>query len=369
MKAPESRAFVIRASFDNGATAIAFLEHGYIPGLEAQAAAFVAKHGKAPRDQDFPEEVIRLRPARPTRPPLLIIGGMGPLAGARAMIEAIGTFDDTREIVLLQLCKTPDRSEALEADGKNAARSERHERIVQHIASALVEAEGLLETTPPGRFAHLVVACNTAHHFVPDAFQRYADLRADGALLQLASLVDCTTRALSRLRSASQVVVLGTTGTLSTRLYLGPLEAAGVGCVVPGTHAHPSSEDSDEAPSAQQALTNAIYRGVKAFDDKASVRHGEAVFRKMVEAGQIESGVPFVVLAACTEVRDIIDKLLTQGSPEVRLLLAHARIVEPISVTFEHVKRADAADTVDTAKPSSKTATTPSLRPLHACSA
>mgnify|MGYP006197718761 CR=1 FL=1 len=65
-------------------------------------------------------------------------------------------------------------------------------------------------------------------------------------------------------------------------------------------------------------------------------------FRQMVQAGLLAPGRPFVVLAACTEVPEIVRTLKVGGSPEMRALLAQASVADPMGITQAHVARLDA---------------------------
>src|ERR1700759_2857319 len=58
--------------------------------------------GKETCDQSHPTEIFGLRPACPPAPPLVLLGGMGPLAGADGYERACRRFQDTRELVLFQ---------------------------------------------------------------------------------------------------------------------------------------------------------------------------------------------------------------------------------------------------------------------------
>jgi hypothetical protein len=69
-------------------------------------------------DQDQPEEVFCLFPARPDRPPLAIVGGMGPLAGALAFRQACTRIQNSRAVVLYQACSVPDRSTVILSEGR-----------------------------------------------------------------------------------------------------------------------------------------------------------------------------------------------------------------------------------------------------------
>ena len=86
----------------------------------------------------------------------------------------------------------------------------------------------------------------------------------------------------------------------------------------------------------------AIYQGVKAFNEVLVLERGEQLFRQMVQAGLLAPGRPFVVLAACTEVPEIVRTLKVGGSPEMRALLAQASVADPMGITQAHVARLDA---------------------------
>lgn len=327
---PGWSSFPTRARFTDAAEAARYLNQSYLPGLHAFAATFESIHGRKPCDQDFPVELVRLVPPCPTAAPLLIVGGMGPLAGAQALQEAIERFGDQREIVLLQLCCVPDRTRALNADQDQGGRSDLHEQVVQVMAQGFSDAEAALESLHAGT-AHVVVACNTAHNFAPEAFERYRAQRGHHAPLQLHSMVDCVVRALAdaEQQPGEAIVILGTDGTLKTRLYIDPLRARNLTCAVP-------------PPDAQQTLMEAIYKGVKAFNEVLVLERGEQLFRQMVQAGLLAPGQPFVVLAACTEVPEIVRTLKVGGSPEMRALLAQASVADPMGITQAHVARLDA---------------------------
>jgi len=57
-----------------------------------QSAMLRRTNGMTVTDQDQPEEAFCLCPIRPSAPPLVIIGGMGPLAGAQAFRNACARF-------------------------------------------------------------------------------------------------------------------------------------------------------------------------------------------------------------------------------------------------------------------------------------
>lgn len=298
----------------------------YLPGLHAHARSVAQRLGRTACDQDFPVERLHCVPPGAHRPPLLIVGGMGPLAGAQALQAALQRFGDRRETVLLQLCSVPDRSRALAGDAGQS--SALHRGVVEALHQGIAAAEATLHTRHLGP-AHVVVACNTAHHFVPEAFARLRHTAPSA--WQLHSMVDRVVRWLAGSAGPAgwPVLVLGTDGTRRTRLYSDPLEASGVACVVPD-------------PLAQRRLTAAIYQGVEAFDTDAVLHHGQALLRRLVATGALVPGQPLVALCACTEVPEILSTLRDRGGAEVRDLLAGVRLADPMAITLDHIGRLDA---------------------------
>ncbi|OSZ65608.1 aspartate/glutamate racemase family protein [Hydrogenophaga sp. IBVHS2] len=300
----------------------------YVPELHAHARQVAHLQGRTARDQDFPVELLRCVPWGARRPALLIVGGMGPLAGAQAMHSALERFGHEREIVLLQLCSVPDRTLALAENERLGVPSPLHHEVVQALRQGIAAAEAELETRHLGP-VHVVVACNTAHNFVPGVIELNRPDEAPGWRLQ--SMVESVARSLTDTtgRGGLPVLVLGTDGTLRTRLYLDPLQTGGVTCVVPD-------------PVAQTSLMAAIYQGVKAFDTDAVLHHGQALFRQLITTGAVGTAQPFVVLAACTEVPEIVTTLRERGDNDVRDLLVRATVADPLRITLDHIGRLDA---------------------------
>ena len=111
------------------------------------------------------------------------------------------------------------------------------------------------------------------------------------------------------------------------------------------------------APEADQAITALLQRfGVRIDQlDAVHFSHHPRAFVQVErdperqraaeqarEAGLLAPGRPFVVLAACTEVPEIVRTLKVGGSPEMRALLAQASVADPMGITQAHVARLDA---------------------------
>ena len=86
---------------------------------------------------------------------------------------------------------------------------------------------------------------------------------------------------------------------------------------------------------------DAIYKGVKRFKPAETRKYGEALFLRLAETGQIKPGEPFVVLAACTEVPEIIKELKANGSDEIKALLANVEVKDPMNITLAQIARTD----------------------------
>ena len=317
-----------RWRWTDAATAQRALTETYVTELHAHARQIAHLQGRMARDQDFPVELLRCVPPDARRSPLLIVGGMGPLAGVQALQTALERFGHEREIVLLQLCSVPDRTQALAEDDQLGLPSALHHEVVEALHQGIAAAEAELETRHLGP-AHVVVACNTAHNFVPEVIERNQLRDPPGWRLQ--SMVTCVSRALADTAGTGgqPVLVLGTDGTLKTRLYLDPLQSREVRCVVPDT-------------VAQNSLMAAIYQGVKAFDPDAVLHHGQALFRQLIATGSVGPEQRIVVLCACTEVPDIVNTLRDRGDPDVRDLLVRATVADPLRITLDHIGRLDA---------------------------
>lgn len=290
--APASLA--IRATEFVESTAAIEAIHAYIGRLSATAAARRLR-GEQVRDQDFPVELFALRPPRTTRPPLVLLGGMGPLAGAKGFARACAMFGESREIVLLQACAIPDRTKAILAG--------EHATLVRELEGALHEAIGHVES--PRRPIDLIALCNAAHAFLPEVFAR---MKSD--VVRSISLVECVVDEL-RLRRSRPPLILATPGTRTARIFARRLDEEGIAFREPSPH-------------AQETLTRAIYEGLKALDWETASAAGEAVFGE-------ETGC---IVAACTEIPEILELLKRTGSDELARRLARIDVVDPVELAL-----------------------------------
>ncbi len=118
-------------------------------------------NGLTVTDQDQPAEVFCLFPVRSLQPPLALIGGMGPLAGAKAFRRACARFRDSRAVVLYQVCSMPDRSTIIL--GEHGPDTPLCREMALRMAGAVRLAVGL--AGPASQPARCIIACNSAHYF------------------------------------------------------------------------------------------------------------------------------------------------------------------------------------------------------------
>ncbi|HYI13060.1 MAG TPA: aspartate/glutamate racemase family protein [Thermoanaerobaculia bacterium] len=291
----------------------------YIRRLSA-AAVRRRVRGEEVCDQDFPAEIFALRPPRATGSPLVLLGGMGPLAGAEGFARACSLFGESREIVLLQACSIPDRTQAILADARSATGVSMEHQVLVSMLDAARQAAIDRVITPHGAI-DVVMLCNAAHAFLPHAFLPEGAARPGNERVRSISLVDCVVDALRR--RSGPALILSAEGTRLSRIYTRRLAEARIPYVEPSER-------------LQRMLMRAIYEGVKAFDWKAAAENGAAVLEELLSANpDVEC-----IVAGCTEIPKILDtlksvatqKLVERLSLEARL--SRVEILDPVELAF-----------------------------------
>ena len=191
-----------------------------------------------------------------------IIGGMGPLATADLFKKIIlntqaDKDQDHLRILIDNNTDIPDRTAAILYGGEDP-----RPQLV-HSAKTLSAMGAQI----------LVMPCNTAHYFYND-IQKNVDV-------PVLSMIELTQKALTK-RGIRTVGLLATEGTIRSGIYQKVLADAGVEVVTP----------SDEE---QVAITNLIYRGVKAGDYGYDTTDAQAVMERLLERGAE------ILILGCTE--------------------------------------------------------------------
>lgn len=273
-------------------------------------------HSEAVVDQSHPTEVIVLRPKQTQAPPLLLLGGMGPLAGLGAFEVACQMFQNNREIVLFQACSLPNRTTVIQQKTQTGAVSQELDLVVM-LATTIQEAmHYICSSVEP---VELIVLCNGAHYFLPEVMQRL--LIDDSKIffkLHWTSLIDTTIQHLQK-RNFCQPLVLCTTATRLGCVYSRPLAAAGIVCLEP----------SDEL---QSILMESIYQGVKAFDCDFACKVGEHFF---VELLKIQHNIDCII-AGCSEVPYLLEWLKARSSEQVKGFLSKLEIIDPVELALNN---------------------------------
>lgn len=184
-----------------------------------------------------------------------ILGGMGPLACADLMRKIILETPAARDqdhvpMVVWNVPQVPDRQQALAGAGPSPLPA---------------MAEGIAQLNRAGATC-IAIACNTAHHW-------HAQLQAASAapILHIAQL---TLDALRRDGIDEAVGLIGTHGTIATRLYQDLLEPAGIACLandaaemdslfVPGCYAVKRGELDAGGRLLERAAEALLARGAK----------------------------------------------------------------------------------------------------------
>jgi aspartate racemase len=218
------------------------------------------------------------RPAPKPAKVLGILGGLGPwahvdlerklLAAARELAGAVRD-QDYPEWIVASVPQTPDRTAAI--DGGPSP--------LPWLLRGLRRLEGA---------DFVVVACNSAHHFLDE-------LRRDSGMEILDMIDECAAAVAGRVEAGSPVGVLATTGTLKSGLYHRALEERGLRPVSP--------LDAGGGEELQQAVMTAIYGdettpGIKAEGPTPEAREA---LTGAAEALVEDLGCR-ALIAACTEV-------------------------------------------------------------------
>jgi aspartate racemase len=284
----------------------------YVSWLQLQAA-IRRSSGDTVNDQDYPEEAFCLVPNRETRPPLMLIGGMGPLAGARAFVRACQKFGHSRRIILYQACSVPDRTPVILASQRNQSNSSDLE-MATHLADAIRRAIGLLPQTTEQ--ADCIMVCNSAHYFYEPLVRILARLFA--YRINLISLTGSAIRTVRRRANDRPVLLLCTEGARVGRIFSHVAAIAGVNLE------EPSAE-------AERLLMHAIYHGIKSMDDERAVQFGTQFFEAILR----ENGAYDSIVAGCTELPVIIELLKARSTPDIKTFLSQAIIIDPMEESLD----------------------------------
>ena len=221
-----------------------------------------------------------------------VLGGMGTYATINLFKQYADVFPAEKEwerprIIIDNRCTMPSRVRAF-------LYHENVDRLVEQMSESI---EGLLKM---GGATRIILACNTSHLFLPKIYERVPE--AKNAVVSIINAcvnqVECDCE--------RQVYLLGTEGTIESKVYQKALFEKGIRCGVP--------------EKEQYALLRECIEAVK--QDKYS-DEVKAIFKKLVETHKMP------VILGCTELPILYEKYKDE---------IDARVYDPLLITLKKLK-------------------------------
>jgi aspartate racemase len=259
--------------------------------------------GARAADQRHPSVTLHYLPPQSRGTPLLLLGGMGPLAGLDGFAQAQAR-NPQREIMLHQACRLPCRTLAIKAEARGDA----------SVATALVDGLGAAidQLLPRLRErAEMVMLCNTAHHYLP-----HLTGRLPGGV-RLHSLPKAAITAAGHL-APRRLMLLATEGGRLSGIYARVAARAGLRLLELDVEEH-------------RLLQKAIVRGVKGGNEAILLAAGGALLQRLSRRPE----PPDALLAGCTEIPIILAALRERGSDLCRNYLARTAVIDPVVETLD----------------------------------
>ncbi|NEQ07893.1 MAG: hypothetical protein F6K37_18660 [Moorea sp. SIO4E2] len=277
--------------------------------------------GEVIADQDYPTEVMVLRPQHTKAPPLLLIGGMGPIPGVAGFEQACEMFQNTREIVLLQACALPNRTavmaEKRQAGSKTLAKTLAEEELVEMLEMAI--RVGVAQISTSDTPIQVIVLCNAAHYFLPQAWQRLLNNHPQMAIkLQWISLIESVVDYL-KAQPWRRPLLLCTSATRWGQVYAHPLQANGIDLIEP-------------RDALQLTLMDCIYQGVKASNRDLTCFLGERFFVELLNT----QPDPDCIIAGCSEIPCLLECLQGTTTGAVGQFLSALDVINPVQLALNH---------------------------------
>ncbi len=299
----------------------------YIKGLRA-TSQYQAGRGKCAEDRDHPVEVLYFQPPAAYGPPIILIGGMGPLAGAVGFDLVCEYFGTRREVVLYQACSIPSRMTVMLEPNRMIHGLPIQRYLVEGVSEAIVQAKEYLQSKPAKIM--IILMCNAVHYYLPmvkaDLQKRYPKVASS---LEYISMVEAVMAEMEK-RKLNKPLLLGTSATRMGRVYSAPLEKRGIKC-------------KELSEGEQEILMSAIYQGVKAFDKEYACRKGEELLNllrdKCNSTIQTEIGDIDCAIAGCTEVPILLDWL--QEKSKINAVggwLTQVKVINPVRSAFRWIR-------------------------------
>jgi aspartate racemase len=253
-----------------------------------QEVSLLQKKNQEVTDQSFSCASLSFSPLHQTTKHLLLLGGMGPLAGIYGMKDTLKYLDSSYSITLFQACFIPQRS--VDTD------------ITEPLYEAIVKA---LEHCPKDKDIALIVLCNSAHVFMDEVIQKIDTLSLN---IKFHSFKESVKKHLETVEDKKSIA-LQTNFSLQHGFYK---------C------------DSGEVLDFQEVLMRAI-KSVKEFEKNQAIKSAIELFKGLRNIGAQK------ILLGCTEIPILVEYIQNFGDEEMKKYLSNIELVNPLHLTLQNL--------------------------------
>lgn len=285
--------------FNNSEEIMRYLD-AYIDRLHQEAES-LKQSNQNPVDQCFGSGLLTYIPlGGGSHSHVLLLGGMGPLAGAYGMKECLSFLEDEYSITLFQACFVPKR------DSQN------------DIAKSLFKAlELAVAQCPQHKNIELIVLCNSAHPYMEMAlnhFYNHSSYRERKIRFHsLKSSVDKKSDTFGKLKC----IALQTTFAAQMGVY--------------GDSKHIYSMNTIPSLSNYQKHLTLAIEGVKCFDKNSMLLNAIKVFQALKDYGAKR------LLMGCTEIPVIVESLKKEAPQDIQEYLCSITLFDPLILTLQEL--------------------------------
>ncbi|WP_428737333.1 hypothetical protein [Sulfurimonas sp.] len=251
-----------------------------------QEAAFLQQSNQKVNDQSFSCAALTFDPSSSTNKHLLLLGGMGPLAGIYGMRDTLKQVDSSFSITLFQACFIPQRD--LKTD------------ITQPLFEAILEA---LKYCPKDKNIELIVLCNSAQVFMNDVVEK---INTSSLNIRFHSFKHNISKQQNIFKSKKSIA-LQTSFSLHNQLYK-------------NEHFHPFDY--------QELLMKAI-GSVKAFKKNQAIQNAIELFKVLKNTNTQK------ILLGCTEIPVLVEYIKNFGDEEMQQYISSVELINPLHVTLQ----------------------------------
>lgn len=249
------------------------------------------------RDQVFECCAFSMASNNPKDKHILLLGGMGPLAGVYGAKDVISMIGNSTSITLFQACGIPERR--IDAE------------VPRYLLSALNSA---IKICPKNKKIEFVVLCNSAHKYIQDIVS-LGDFQNK---LNFYSFIDGVKK-YSDMFKDEKSIVLQTDFTAKNRLYNG---IKNLFCL-----------DDIFASATQKKYLSSIIDGVKTFDKDKILKNSTPLFKALKDYGIKK------VLLGCTELPVAIECIKTYADEETINLIGAFEFVNPLHLSIYELQQ------------------------------